>query len=51
MKEVYSYVWDDKNKKEQPAKENDDAMDAVRYALYTHFKGRKTARVGNARLF
>jgi len=51
MKEVYSYIWDDKVKKEQPKKENDDAMDAVRYALYTHFKGRKVARVGNARLF
>jgi len=51
MREIYSYCWDDKAKKEQPVKDCDDAMDAVRYALYTHFKGRKVARVGNARLF
>ena len=50
MKEIYAYEWDDKNKKEQPKKENDDAMDAVRYALYTHFRGRKIARPGK-RLF
>lgn len=32
-KEVYSYVWDKKTGK--PVKENDDVMDAVRYAIYT----------------
>ena len=37
MQEVYSYVWMDNNKKEEPEKENDDAMDAMRYALHTQY--------------
>ena len=51
MREIYCYEWDKKATKDQPIKENDDSMDAMRYALYSHFKGRKHARVGNARLF
>lgn len=38
--EFQSYVWDDKAKmrgKEEPKKENDHALDALRYALYSHF--------------
>lgn len=31
--EVAEYVWDDKAKKEQPRKENDHGMDAMRYAV------------------
>ena len=38
--EFQSYVWDDKASKrglDRPKKENDHALDALRYALYTHF--------------
>ena len=31
--EVLEYVWDDKTTKEQPRKENDHGMDAMRYAV------------------
>lgn len=34
-KEIYLYQWDSKVNKEAPKKENDDALDAIRYALYT----------------
>lgn len=34
LKEVYNYVWDEK--KGLPVKNNDDLMDAIRYAIYTH---------------
>lgn len=34
MKEIYSYVWDEK--KGLPVKIDDDLMDAIRYAIYTH---------------
>ena len=29
--EILEYIWDDKAKKEQPRKENDHGMDAIRY--------------------
>lgn len=38
--EFQSYVWDEKSNKkgvDQPLKENDHALDALRYALYSHF--------------
>lgn len=34
LKEVYNYVWDEI--KGLPIKKNDDVMDSVRYAIYTH---------------
>lgn len=33
LSEVYEYVWDEKTG--MPVKQNDDCMDAVRYAVYT----------------
>jgi PBSX family phage terminase large subunit len=38
--EFQSYVWDEKSTKagiDKPKKENDHALDALRYALYSHF--------------
>ncbi|MGL5126161.1 MAG: PBSX family phage terminase large subunit [Fusobacteriaceae bacterium] len=35
-KELCTYVWSKDKKEEKPNKENDDSLDAVRYALYTH---------------
>jgi PBSX family phage terminase large subunit len=38
--EFQSYVWDDKSIKcgiDKPKKENDHALDALRYALFSHF--------------
>jgi PBSX family phage terminase large subunit len=40
IKEFQSYVWDSKSIKtgvDKPLKENDHALDALRYAIYTHF--------------
>lgn len=34
FEEVYQYIWNDKSG--MPVKENDDVMDAIRYAIYTH---------------
>ena len=34
MQEVYAYIWNERTG--MPVKENDDVMDAVRYAIYTH---------------
>lgn len=39
IKEIEGYVWDPKEAKngyDEPLKENDHAIDALRYALYTH---------------
>lgn len=33
--EIYSYVWNDKTFKDDVKKENDDVLDAIRYAIYT----------------
>ena len=40
-KEIYNYIWDEKTG--NPVKENDDVMDSVRYAVYSHMrlKGRR----------
>ncbi len=43
IKEFQSYVWDEKAAKngvEKPKKENDHLLDALRYAIFTHFFGR-----------
>lgn len=43
ISEMQSYVWDPKCLKQgidKPLKENDHAIDALRYALYTHFFGK-----------
>ena len=48
IKEFQSYVWDAKSLKsgiDKPLKENDHALDALRYALYTHFFGKDTQRL------
>lgn len=34
MKEIYKYQWNERTG--QPVKADDDVMDAIRYALYTH---------------
>lgn len=42
IQELQSYVWDEKAAKkgvEKPKKENDHAVDALRYAVFTHFFG------------
>lgn len=36
--EIYMHVWDDKG---EPIKENDDVLDAMRYALYNYIKPSK----------
>ena len=43
IKEFQSYVWDPKCAQtgvDKPLKENDHALDALRYAMYTHFFGK-----------
>lgn len=43
IKEFQSYVWDPKSLKtgeDKPLKENDHALDALRYAMYTAFFGK-----------
>lgn len=43
IREFQSYVWDDKaaqRGEDKPKKENDHALDALRYALYTHLFGK-----------
>lgn len=47
IKEFQSYVWDPKSQKtgiDKPIKENDHALDALRYAIYTHFFNGQTTR-------
>lgn len=34
--EIYRYVW--KEGKDEPVKENDDVLDSLRYAIYSHIK-------------
>lgn len=43
LDEIYNYQWDDKSE-DAVVKENDDCMDACRYAIasYLHTKERKT---------
>lgn len=43
IQEFQSYVWDAKSAKtgiDKPLKENDHALDALRYAMFTHFFGK-----------
>lgn len=43
IREFQSYVWDDKaaqRGEDKPKKENDHALDALRYALFTHLFGK-----------
>ncbi|HFI0448587.1 TPA: PBSX family phage terminase large subunit [Streptococcus suis] len=35
--EIYQYVWNEKTG--EPEKKNDDVLDALRYAIYSHFIG------------
>lgn len=34
--EISNYVWADKIGKEEPVKDNDDCLDALRYGIFTH---------------
>jgi PBSX family phage terminase large subunit len=52
IQEFQSYVWDEQASlrgKEKPKKESDHALDALRYALYTHF-GQETSNTTAADL-
>lgn len=43
IREFQSYVWDSKSLRtgvDKPLKENDHALDALRYAMFSHFFGR-----------
>ncbi|ATX85181.1 MULTISPECIES: PBSX family phage terminase large subunit [Bacillus amyloliquefaciens group] len=40
-KEIFMYVWNQKKKTGDPAKEWDDVLDALRYALYSHNKPKR----------
>lgn len=45
LKEMQSYVWDERaalKGEDKPKKENDHALDAMRYALYSHLFGKST---------
>lgn len=47
LREIESYVWDPKAQargEDAPLKENDHALDALRYAIYTYFKRDGMAR-------
>ena len=47
IREIESYVWDAKRiikGEDKPLKKNDHAIDALRYALHTHFGGRLSLR-------
>ena len=35
LSEIYEYSWNDRTRKEEPLKENDDSIDALRYCLYS----------------
>lgn len=35
MDEIFQYKWKENSSKDEPLKENDDCMDALRYALYS----------------
>jgi PBSX family phage terminase large subunit len=43
IEEFLGYEWDDKALKNKPKDGNDHCMDAVRYALYSHFGNKKIA--------
>lgn len=53
VKEFQSYVWDARSAKtgvDKPLKENDHALDSLRYCLYTHFFGKSVSRMTPADL-
>ena len=48
IKEMQSYVWDEKSQKkgiDTPKKTSDHTLDAIRYACYTHFFGKDGTRL------
>jgi PBSX family phage terminase large subunit len=48
IKEIQGYVWDPKCGKtgeDKPLKDRDHSLDAMRYALYTHFFGKEQTRM------
>lgn len=48
IKEIQSYVWDPKSQRtgeDSPLKSHDHAVDALRYALYTHFFNKPAQRL------
>lgn len=50
IQEFQSYVWDAKSLKtgvDKPLKENDHALDALRYALFTHLYGKDGKRISS----
>lgn len=50
QEEILSYVWDteycQRSGEDRPIKQNDHCMDAMRYALYTHFGSLATGILG-----
>lgn len=38
LKEIMGYCWEENEKEDKPVKENDHAMDAMRYFCYTHIR-------------
>jgi PBSX family phage terminase large subunit len=53
IKEIQGYVWDphcEKTGKEQPKKASDHSVDALRYAIFSHFFGKECSRMSAADL-
>jgi len=47
IREIQSYVWDEKASlkgEDKPVKQNDHGIDAMRYAIHTHFGNKKTIK-------
>lgn len=47
LKEIESYVWDEKSVKlgeDKPIKQRDHALDALRYVLFTHYGAKQTLK-------
>lgn len=44
--EIYNYIWKSVEEKEDVKKVYDDVLDAIRYAIYTHFKKKDTTIKG-----
>lgn len=47
LSEIWNYRWNDRTKADEPIKENDDAMDAVRYGIASYMKlqGYRTSHI------
>lgn len=48
IEEIQGYVWDPKSQQlgiDKPLKQNDHALDATRYALFTHFFGKDSHEI------